>query len=350
MIYISNTLSRRISSLITSNRRRFTTTKLSNDHYFSLATSCSHKSTTTNISSETESSSILVHPRISKLYEAATNETLEAGTDLEADHPGFNDSAYRERREKLVNIVRHHYDKSNNDHIPNFEYNEKEISCWNSIWVHLEPLWNKYACKEYKQGLEMLQQHCNYNKYEIPQQHVVSDYLQSETNFIIKPVPGQLPSRTFLNGLAFRIFFCTPYVRHHSMPLYTPEPDVCHELLGHVPMLTCQEFCDFSQQIGMASLEATDEDIVKLARCYWFSVEFGLCKEGADIKVYGAGLLSSFGELQHVFENDTCTKPELQPWDPHNAALQKHPLTTYQPLYYVADSVSFIKLQLFYFF
>ena len=170
---------------------------------------------------------------------------------------------------------------------------------------------------------------------------------------------GLISSRDFLNGLAFRTFFCTQYIRHPSMPLYTPEPDICHELLGHVPMFADRDFCDFSQEIGLASLGASDEDVLKLARCYWHSVEFGLCREDGKNKAYGAGLLSSFGELEYSCKErdenvqppyevgeDGTSRPEIKPWDPAVAAMQDFPITTYQPVYFLAESLQDAKLKM----
>jgi len=118
------------------------------------------------------------------------------------------------------------------------------------------------------------------------------------------------------------------------MPLYTPEPDICHELLGHAPLFASREFADFSQEIGLASLGASDEQITQLVRCYWFSVEFGLCEQDGKRKAYGAGLLSSFGELEYCMTD----KPEVREWDPFEAAKQEYPITCYQPIYYSAKS------------
>ena len=101
-----------------------------------------------------------------------------------------------------------------------------------------------------------------------------------------------------------------------------------------MPLFADPDFAEFSQEIGLASLGASDDDILTLATIYWFTVEFGLCKEGDTIKAFGAGLLSSFGELEYCLSKE----PKTLPFDPEKTALTKYPITQYQPLYFVAES------------
>lgn len=269
------------------------------------------------------------------------DRTLDAGIDLQADHPGFNDKVYRKRRAKLAETAmafRH------GDKIPDIDYSPDELNTWKAVWDKITPLHAQYACREYRSIMRDLATQAGYTRDTIPQQQTMSEYLQHRTGFRLRPVAGLLSSRDFLNGLAFKTFFCTQYIRHSQNPLYTPEPDICHELLGHAPMFADQDFCDFSQEFGLASLGASDSEITKLARCYWHSVEFGLVKQdGGALKAYGAGLLSSFGELEYACKvraaDDKDPQPEYKPWDPEAAGAQEFPITTYQPVYFVADSL-----------
>jgi phenylalanine-4-hydroxylase len=259
--------------------------------------------------------------------------TLAAGSDLQDDpenpHPGFHDAEYRERRRKITKAaMSFRYGHK----IPEVEYTPQENAAWSMVWDKLTALHPTHACKQFNYIFPRLVEGAGYTRERIPQLQTVSDFLNDATGFTIRPVTGLLSSRDFLNALAFKTFFSTQYIRHYSKPLYTPEPDVIHELMGHAPLFADPDFAKLSQQIGMASLGASDADIEKLARCYWYTVEFGMCMQGASPKVYGAGLLSSFGEMEYSLYG----QPQLVDWDPFDAAKRPFPITKYQPLYYVA--------------
>jgi len=163
--------------------------------------------------------------------------------------------------------------------------------------TELEPLHQKYACNEYLKTYPMF----NFTPNAVPQLQDLHQVLQKTSNWSIRPTAGLLHPRDFLAGLSFRCFHSTQYIRHASKPSYTPEPDIVHEALGHVPMLADPDFCDLVQHIGIASLAADDKLIWKLTKIYWYTVEFGVIREGNnEIKAFGAGILSSFGEMQHM--------------------------------------------------
>ncbi|CAK6961996.1 tryptophan 5-hydroxylase 1-like [Scomber scombrus] len=267
------------------------------------------------------------------------NRVLMYGSDLDADHPGFKDNIYRKRRKYFADLAMSY---KHGDPIPRIDFTAEEVRTWGVVFRELNKLYPSHACKEYLKNLPLLSKYCNYSEDNIPQLEDISRFLKERSGFIIRPVAGYLSPRDFLAGLAFRVFHCTQYVRHGSEPLYTPEPDTCHELLGHVPLLAEPSFAQFSQEIGLASLGASDDAVKKLATCYFFTVEFGLCKQDGRLRAYGAGLLSSISELTHALSG----KAHILPFDPMVTCNQECMITTFQEAYFVSESFEEAKNQM----
>uniref|UniRef100_A0A0B6ZBR0 phenylalanine 4-monooxygenase n=1 Tax=Arion vulgaris TaxID=1028688 RepID=A0A0B6ZBR0_9EUPU len=284
-----------------------------------------------NPNGETNENEVPWFPRRIKELDRFANQILTYGSELDADHPGFTDPVYRERRKEFADVA---FNYKYGQQIPYMEYTNSEKKTWGTIFNKLIKLYSTHACREFNHVFPLLIENCGYREDNIPQLQDVSNFLKDCTGFSLRPVAGLLSPRDFLAGLAFRVFHSTQYIRHGSQPMYTPEPDVCHELLGHVPLFADQSFAQFSQEIGLASLGAPDEYIKKLSTLYWFTVEFGLCRQDGQLKAFGAGLLSSFGELEYCLTD----KPEVRPFNPVQACEQEYPITCFQPLYLVADS------------
>uniref|UniRef100_A0A8C1PQS7 Tryptophan hydroxylase 1b n=1 Tax=Cyprinus carpio TaxID=7962 RepID=A0A8C1PQS7_CYPCA len=276
--------------------------------------------------------------KISDLDKSACR-VLMYGSDLDADHPGFKDHVYRKRRKYFADLATSY---KHGEPIPRVEFTEEEVKTWGVVFRELNKLYPTHACREHLNNLPLLTQYCGYREDNIPQLEDVSNFLRERTGFTIRPVAGYLSPRDFLAGLAFRVFHCTQYVRHSSDPLYTPEPDTCHELLGHVPLLAEPSFAQFSQELGLASLGASDDAVQKLATCYFFTVEFGLCKQEGSLRAYGAGLLSSISELKHSLSGSA----KIMPFEPNVTCKQECLITTFQDVYFVSESFEEAKFRM----
>ncbi|EPB76177.1 Biopterin-dependent aromatic amino acid hydroxylase [Ancylostoma ceylanicum] len=247
-------------------------------------------------------------------------------------HPGHGDAAYIARRQFLND---HALEYRHGDPIPIVEYTEEEHATWKEVYEKLRGLHETHTCLAYRKNLKLLEDAGVLTSERIPQIRDVNKYLQKRTGFILRPCSGLLSARDFLASLAFRVFQTTTYLRHSGKPHHSPEPDLIHELLGHVPMFADPMVAQMSQDIGLMSLGASDEQIEKLATVYWFIIEFGLCREEGKLKAIGAGLISAYGELMHACSD----KPEHRDFDPVTTAVQKYEDSDYQPLYFVAQSI-----------
>uniref|UniRef100_A0A8D3BCH0 Tryptophan 5-hydroxylase 2 n=1 Tax=Scophthalmus maximus TaxID=52904 RepID=A0A8D3BCH0_SCOMX len=271
--------------------------------------------------------------KISEL-DQCSHRVLMYGSELDADHPVSSLHVTFQMRKSSSVPELESVSTLSGQPIPRIQYTPEEVKTWGVVFRELTQLYPTHACREYLKNLPLLTKHCGYREDNIPQLEDVSRFLRERSGFTVRPVAGYLSPRDFLAGLAYRVFNCTQYVRHSTDPLYTPEPDTCHELLGHVPLLADPRFAQFSQEIGLASLGASDDDVQKLATCYFFTIEFGLCKQDGQLRAYGAGLLSSIGELRHALSDQACVRT----FDPRTTCHQECLITTFQEVYFVSES------------
>ena len=251
---------------------------------------------------------------------------------LDLDHPGASDAEYRERRDYIASLAKKFRETGV---ITNVEYTEEEQNVWRYVATELEEIQARHASKFYLQAKKDL----GISNERIPQLTEMNKRLKQLSNFRLAPIEGLVETRAFLSWLSWRTMLSTQYIRHTSRPEYTPEPDIVHESIGHIPMFTNRNFADFSQFIGHGARIATDEQLEELGRLYWFTVEFGLIEEEGETKAYGAGLLSSFGELENAFTDNV----ERRPFDLEQVINTNYSYSDMQPILYVIPSYGFLK-------
>ncbi|MBI2708451.1 MAG: phenylalanine 4-monooxygenase [Actinobacteria bacterium] len=254
---------------------------------------------------------------------AATGPSLY---ELPADHPGSSDQAYRERRAAIAAVGEAYVV---GQRIPEVVYTPEEDEVWRMVQSHLTVEHDRYAVAAYRDGAARLALRTD----RVPQLQEVSDRLFALTGWRITPVPGLVPTRVFYGSLAERRFMSTQYIRHHSVPFYTPEPDVVHELIGHCNMLAEPRLADLYQLAGDASLRAeSDEALEFFSRVFWFSLEFGVLRADGELRTYGAGLLSSYGEIGRFRE------ARIEPFDLRTMGTTDYDISKYQPVLFAAES------------
>jgi monomeric phenylalanine-4-hydroxylase len=251
---------------------------------------------------------------------------------LHLDHPGANDPAYRERRNYIASLAKKFRDTGV---ITDVDYTEEEQGVWRTVAGQLEELHQQRASQFYLDAKRDL----GFSNDRIPQLTDMNRRLKELTGFRLAPIEGLVETRAFLSWLSFRTMLSTQYIRHHSKPEYTPEPDIVHEAIGHIPTFTNKNFADYSQFIGHGARIANDRQLEELGRLYWFTVEFGLKEEDGEIKAYGAGLLSSVGELEHAFGDEV----ERRPFDFEQVINHDFSYSDLQPVLYVIPSYDYLK-------
>jgi phenylalanine-4-hydroxylase len=244
---------------------------------------------------------------------------------LSDDHPGVGDPVYRARRNAIAALA---LAWTSGDDVPHAEYTRQEQDVWQQVCRELAVLHRSLACAEYLAGAQRLQLPAD----RIPQLDEVTAAVQPLTGFRYVPAAGLVPLRDFYGSLAEGVFHSTQYIRHHSVPLYTPEPDVIHEVVGHGNCLASDRFARLYRAAGAAARRVqTPAALEFVSKVFWFSLEFGVVREAGQVRTYGAGLLSSYGEIQQV------ARADLRPLDIARMGVQTYDITHYQPLLFCAE-------------
>lgn len=206
-------------------------------------------------------------------------------------------------------------------------YSEDEHEIWHELISRQLPMLPGRVCQEYIDALELM----NFPNDRIPQLHEVSAVLQETTGWSVAPVPALIDFTSFFKLLANRQFPAATFIRSRQEMDYLQEPDIFHEVFGHTPLLTDYRFAAFTEAYGKAGLAADKKDHAMLARLFWFTVEFGLIDTADGLRTYGAGLVSSPGELTYSLESSS---PERKVFDPLDALRTPYRIDIFQTVYF----------------
>ncbi len=213
----------------------------------------------------------------------------------------------------------------------NIPYSDEEHHVWHDLIVRQKKLIQNRACQEFIDGLDILKM----SDDEIPQPNVLSKRLYDKTNWVVAPVPALISYDRFWQLLSERKFPAASFIRSREELDYLQEPDIFHEYFGHCPLLTDQVFADFTQRYGAIARKADKKDHARLARLYWFTVEFGLINTSAGLRSYGGGILSSAEETVYALESDI---PQRRHLDFVDALRTPYRIDILQTVYFVIDS------------
>lgn len=227
-----------------------------------------------------------------------------AELELEPGHPGLGDEGYIARRRELFALCREH--RLGNEGPPIIAYTDEEQRIWREVSPKLDALHRRHASRIYLQAKREL----GISEAAIPQLRDLSAQLEQISAMHLVPAEGPIPYRTFYSYIAKRGFPVTQFIRHGSRPEFTPEPDMIHDCLGHVPPLVNHDYAELLTLIGKAAVSVpTGDQVLALKRLSWFSIEFGLIEEEGETKIFGAGILSSLGEIPFSLSKDVERRP-----------------------------------------
>lgn len=209
-------------------------------------------------------------------------------------------------------------------------YSDDENRVWHDLITAQYPMLPGRVCEEYIQALHLM----DFPHDRVPQLHEVNEVLMDYTGWSVAPVPALIGFTEFFALLANRQFPAATFIRRREDMEYLQEPDVFHEIFGHTPLLTDYRFAAFSEAYGKAGLQADKRDHAMLARLFWFTVEFGLIQTPDGLRSYGAGIVSSPGELVYALESDL---PDRKPLDPVEALRTPYRIDIFQTVYFVIE-------------